>query len=195
MIRYADNGVWDMVAVRAKRIVYTYLCCPEPYPNIVYRLVFSRYSEFYIYYMVLPCLFLSVLSLLVFYLPPDCGEKLTLSITNLLALVVFQQIIAENMPPSADDSPVVGKYENHYFPIPYRPQIFSSWSLVFTRIPLLIISIISVIFSGHKGSNNSANKSSTIRCYFYSSILKSYLTQNVMGLRVVYNTGGNTRIQ
>ena len=109
-----------MVAVRAKRVVVTYLCCPEPYPNIIYRLVFTRYPLFYIYYMVLPCLFLSVLSLLVFYLPPDCGEKLTLSITNLLALVVFQQNIAENMPPSAEDSPVVGKFKNHHFDIIFR---------------------------------------------------------------------------
>ena len=53
-----------------------------------------------------------MMSLLVFYLPPDCGEKLTLSITNLLALVVFQQIIAENMPPSGDDSPIIGKLSN-----------------------------------------------------------------------------------
>ncbi|XP_072021464.1 neuronal acetylcholine receptor subunit alpha-2-like [Amphiura filiformis] len=107
---YAHNGVWDMVAVRSRRIVTTYLCCPEPYPEIQYRLVFKRYPTFYLFYMVLPCVFLSVLSLLVFYLPPNCGEKLTLSITNLLALVVFQQLIAENMPPSSDDSPVIGAY-------------------------------------------------------------------------------------
>ena len=99
-----------MKGVRTKRIMHIYLCCPEPYPMIIFRLVFSRYSQFYISYMILPCVFLSVLSLLVFYLPPECGEKLTLSITNLLALVVFQQIIAENIPPSADDSPVIGKY-------------------------------------------------------------------------------------
>ncbi|XP_072014246.1 neuronal acetylcholine receptor subunit alpha-10-like [Amphiura filiformis] len=109
-MRYLANGVWDMVAVRAKRLVVTYLCCPEPYPEIHYLLVFKRHAAFYIFYMVLPCLFLSILSLLVFYLPPDCGEKLTLSITNLLALVVFQQIIAENMPPSAEESPVIGTY-------------------------------------------------------------------------------------
>ncbi|XP_072014908.1 neuronal acetylcholine receptor subunit alpha-9-like [Amphiura filiformis] len=108
--RYAKNGVWDMVAVRSRRIVTTYLCCPEPYPEIQYRLVFKRHAAFYLFYMVLPCLFLSILSLLVFYLPPDCGEKLTLSITNLLALVVFQQLIAENMPPTSDDSPVIGTY-------------------------------------------------------------------------------------
>ena len=101
-----------MVAVRTKRKVVKYLCCPEPYPEVHYRVIFKRHHEFYIYYMVLPCVFLSALSLLVFYLPPDCGEKLTLSITNLLALVVFQQIIAENMPPSSDDSPIIGKQFN-----------------------------------------------------------------------------------
>ena len=101
-----------MVAVGSKREVTTYPCCPEPYPNIHYRLIFKRHPKFYIHYMVLPCVFLSTLSLLVFYLPPDCGEKLTLSITNLLALVVFQQIIAENMPPSSDDSPIIGKQFN-----------------------------------------------------------------------------------
>ena len=99
-----------MVAVRPKRVVTVYLCCPEPYPELHIRLVFKRHAAFYIYYMVLPCLFLSILSLLVFYLPPDCGEKLTLSITNLLALVVFQQLIAENMPPSSQQSPVIGEF-------------------------------------------------------------------------------------
>ena len=98
-----------MVAVRAKRLVYSWVCCPEPFAHIKYYLVFKRYPKFYIYYLILPCLLLSVLSLLVFYLPPDCGEKLTLAITNLLALTVFQQIIAEHIPPSTDDSPVIGK--------------------------------------------------------------------------------------
>ena len=47
---------------------------------------------------------------MVFFLPPECGEKLTLSITNLLAMVVFQQLIAETMPPTGDDSPIIGKF-------------------------------------------------------------------------------------
>ncbi|XP_072014971.1 neuronal acetylcholine receptor subunit beta-2-like isoform X2 [Amphiura filiformis] len=108
--RYVANGVWDMVAVREKGRTFTFACCPEPYGEIQYRLVFKRHATFYISYMVLPCLLLSILSLLVFYLPSDCGEKLTLSITNLLALVVFQEIIAENMPPTAEDSPIIATY-------------------------------------------------------------------------------------
>ena len=116
-----------MVDFRAKRVVVTYLCCPEPYPEVHYTMVFKRHSAYYVYFTVLPCVMLAVLSLLVFYLPPDCGEKLTLSITNLLALVVFQQIIAENMPPS-EDAPIIGM-NNGAFRVPaISSQYTESWT-------------------------------------------------------------------
>ncbi len=105
---FASNGVWSLESFEGWGYNITYPCCPEPYHEIKYKIRFSRSSSFYINYLILPCALLSALSLLVFYLPPDCGEKLTLSITNLLALVVFQQLIAETMPPSGDDSPILG---------------------------------------------------------------------------------------
>ena len=108
--RYLDDGVWDMVSVKVSRKLSKYSCCPAPFAELYYHLIFKRRSEFYVIYLICPCMFLSMLSLLVFYLPPECGEKLTLSITNLLALVVFQQVIAETMPPSGDGSPIVGMY-------------------------------------------------------------------------------------
>ena len=98
-----------MVSVKVRHQTTWYSCCPDDFSEVVYRLIFKRRAEFYVIHLILPVMFLSMLSLLVFYLPPDCGEKLTLSITNLLALVVFQQIISENMPPSGDDSPIIGK--------------------------------------------------------------------------------------
>ncbi|XP_072041536.1 neuronal acetylcholine receptor subunit alpha-3-like [Amphiura filiformis] len=108
--KFLSNGVWDMVAVRTKRVIVKYLCCLEPYPEVHYILVFKRHADFYVYYMILPCFLLSILSLVVFYLPSDCGEKLQYSATNLLALIVFQQIIAGNIPPTSDDSPLIGTY-------------------------------------------------------------------------------------
>ena len=108
--RFLENGVWDLKDVTVYREIKRYVCCPEPYPELVFTLVLQRRSDFYLSYLILPCMFLSGLSLLVFYLPPECGEKLTLSITNLLALVVFQQLIAESMPPSGDDPPLIGEY-------------------------------------------------------------------------------------
>ena len=106
--RYLDDGVWDMVSVKVSRKESKYSCCPAEFAELYYHLIFKRRSEFYVIYLICPCVFLSLLSLLVFYLPADCGEKLTLSITNLLALVVFQQVIAETMPPSGDGSPIIG---------------------------------------------------------------------------------------
>ncbi|XP_072024623.1 LOW QUALITY PROTEIN: neuronal acetylcholine receptor subunit alpha-10-like [Amphiura filiformis] len=109
-IRYAENGVWSFISVTNEVITEYFPCCPEPYYHLEFTIVFQRNADFMDLYMILPCCFLSALSLLVFLLPPDCGEKLTLSITNLLALVVFQQLIAETMPPNGDELPLLGTY-------------------------------------------------------------------------------------
>ncbi len=107
---FLENGVWDLQDVHAEKHTHYYACCPEPYPELAYSLVLKRRSAFYVAYLIVPCVFLSALSLLVFYLPAECGEKLTLAITNLLALVVFQQLVAESMPPSGDDPPLLGMF-------------------------------------------------------------------------------------
>ncbi|XP_057206555.1 uncharacterized protein LOC130564491 [Triplophysa rosa] len=44
-----------------------------------------------------------------FYLPADSGEKVSLGVTVMLALTVFQLLVAEIMPPS-ENVPLIGKY-------------------------------------------------------------------------------------
>ena len=108
--RFLDNGIWRFVSFTKDLETIIYPCCSTPYYELVFTIIFRRNPSFYVSYLILPCIFLSGLSLLVFYLPPDCGEKLTLSITNLLSLVVFQQLIAETMPPTAEENPILGEY-------------------------------------------------------------------------------------
>ena len=48
-----------------------------------------------------------VLAPLGFYLPADSGEKVSLGVTVLLALTVFQLMVAESMPPS-ESVPYIG---------------------------------------------------------------------------------------
>ena len=59
--------------------------------------------------IILPCVSLNVLSLLAFCLPPDAGEKVTLGITVLLSYSVFMLLVAENMPPTSEFVPLIGK--------------------------------------------------------------------------------------
>jgi hypothetical protein len=47
---------------------------------------------------------------LVFYLPSDCGEKLTLGISILVALLVFYLLLIELIPPTSLVIPLLGKY-------------------------------------------------------------------------------------
>ncbi|CAF4404174.1 unnamed protein product, partial [Rotaria magnacalcarata] len=43
--------------------------------------------------LVIPCINIAFLTILVFYLPSDCGEKLTLSISIFVALQVFYLLL------------------------------------------------------------------------------------------------------
>lgn len=51
---------------------------------------------------------ISFLAPLGFYLPADSGEKVSLGVTVLLALTVFQLLVAESMPPS-ESVPLIGE--------------------------------------------------------------------------------------
>jgi hypothetical protein len=74
-------------------------CCPdEPYPDLIFYIYIRRRILYYLFNIILPCIWLSILSLVGFWLPPDSGEKITLGITVLLAFSVFMLLIAENIP-------------------------------------------------------------------------------------------------
>ncbi|XP_072046575.1 neuronal acetylcholine receptor subunit beta-3-like [Amphiura filiformis] len=107
---YLYDGVWDLVDVGVKKLKGNYACCENDYYFLDYRLVFKREPTFYINYMAVPVILLSGLSVTVFFLPPDMPSKLQFSITNLLALAVFEQLVADIIPPAATNSPLIDLY-------------------------------------------------------------------------------------
>ncbi|XP_056626370.1 LOW QUALITY PROTEIN: neuronal acetylcholine receptor subunit alpha-9-II [Triplophysa dalaica] len=89
---------WECGGMPATRNVIMYGCCSDPYPDITYTLLLQRRRSFYIFNLLLPCFLISFLAPLGFYLPADSGEKVSLGVTVLLALTVFQVMVAESMP-------------------------------------------------------------------------------------------------
>ncbi|CAF1128213.1 unnamed protein product [Adineta steineri] len=79
---------------------------------LVFYINMKRNYQFYVNHMIFPFSILSFLTLFVFWLPPDSGEKITLTITILLALTVFLQLISEYTPKASSNLPIIGIYFN-----------------------------------------------------------------------------------
>ena len=68
-------------------------------------------SLYYVNHILVPILFIVIITHIIFWLPPSCGERLSLGITLLLAFSVFQIIIADNTPINSDSTPMISKYQ------------------------------------------------------------------------------------
>ena len=110
LCEYYPNVEWDIINVTARRKEKFYPCCPEPYPDITFNITLRRRTLFYTINLIMPCIAISALTVLVFYLPSDSGEKITLSISILLALTVFFLLLSDINPPTSIVIPLIGKY-------------------------------------------------------------------------------------
>uniref|UniRef100_A0A8C4SI93 Cholinergic receptor nicotinic beta 3 subunit b n=1 Tax=Erpetoichthys calabaricus TaxID=27687 RepID=A0A8C4SI93_ERPCA len=105
---FFDNGEWEILnatGMKGNRKDGLYA-----YPFITYSFILKRLPLFYTLFLIIPCLGLSFLTVLVFYLPSDEGEKLSLSTSVLVSLTVFLLVIEEIIPSSSKVIPLIGEY-------------------------------------------------------------------------------------
>ncbi|XP_067409523.1 neuronal acetylcholine receptor subunit beta-3 [Emydura macquarii macquarii] len=105
---FFDNGEWEIL--NAKGMKGSRKDALHSYPFITYSFVLRRLPLFYTLFLIVPCLGLSFLTVLVFYLPSDEGEKLSLSTSVLVSLTVFLLVIEEIIPSSSKVIPLIGEY-------------------------------------------------------------------------------------
>jgi len=75
-----------------------------------YMIVLRRKTLFYTVNLILPCVLISMLTMVVFYLPTTAGEKITMSVSIFLALIVFLQVLVTNLlPPSSLSLPLFAR--------------------------------------------------------------------------------------
>ncbi|XP_020839634.1 neuronal acetylcholine receptor subunit alpha-2 [Phascolarctos cinereus] len=107
---YWESGEWAIINAVGTYNTKKYDCCVEIYPDITYFFIIRRLPLFYTINLIIPCLLISCLTVLVFYLPSDCGEKITLCISVLLSLTVFLLLITEIIPSTSLVIPLIGEY-------------------------------------------------------------------------------------
>jgi nicotinic acetylcholine receptor, invertebrate len=107
---YVPSGTWDLIDVPASLVHYNDTITNKTKLQMVYKIKMRRKSLFYMVNIIIPTILLSTLSVCVFFLPTDDGEKITLSLGAMFALVVFFLLIAKIMPPTSNSVPLISKY-------------------------------------------------------------------------------------
>ncbi|XP_006811689.2 neuronal acetylcholine receptor subunit alpha-2-like [Saccoglossus kowalevskii] len=150
---YWESGEWDILGSPGTKHVQNYPCCEEIYTDITFSFIIRRKPLFYTVNLIIPCVLISFLSVLVFYLPSDCGEKISLCISVLLALTVFLLLISEIIPPTSVLIPLIGRY------------------LLFTMVLVTCSIVITVIaLNVHHRSPSTHSMSPWVRKLFLESI-------------------------
>ncbi|KAJ8005029.1 hypothetical protein DPEC_G00142400 [Dallia pectoralis] len=75
---YMSNGEWELLGVPGDRHDVFYEGLSEPYSDVTYVVTLRRRTLFYALNLLVPCVLISSLTLLVFLLPAQSGEKIGL---------------------------------------------------------------------------------------------------------------------
>ncbi|XP_015777551.1 PREDICTED: neuronal acetylcholine receptor subunit alpha-7-like, partial [Acropora digitifera] len=107
---YSPSVEWELIGVPGEFHSVKYACCDQPFDDVTYNVQIKRRPLYYTMYLIIPCAMISILTLLVFLLPPDCNERMTVGMAILVTLSFFFIMVAENMPATSEAVPLVGMY-------------------------------------------------------------------------------------
>ena len=107
---YSKSTEWDLLAVKAQKYEKFYPCCSEPYPDLKFNITIRRKTLFYTVNLIFPCVIICSVTVLLFYMPANSGEKITMSMTILTSLIIFLLLVADINPSTSLATPLIGKY-------------------------------------------------------------------------------------
>lgn len=111
LANYLSATEWDIVDNFANKTEFFYDCCPnQPYPDLTFYIKIKRKVAFYTFILILPCALLSLLTLVIFWVPPESPAKLVLGMNVFVAFFVLLLLLAESTPKAAESVPLIGTY-------------------------------------------------------------------------------------
>ncbi|XP_057311577.1 neuronal acetylcholine receptor subunit alpha-9-like isoform X2 [Hydractinia symbiolongicarpus] len=161
--QYVVSSEWEILSVEKTVNSILYECCADPYMDATFTLNLLRKPLYYVFNVITPCLVLVTTILFGFFLPPESGERISLTITILLAVAVFLQLISDTLPRNSETIPVLAIF----------------YMVVMTESALSLITTCIVLIIHHRSSEKGAAPMPTWVRHVFLNVLAKYL-----GIRV-----------
>lgn len=94
--------------IQVERVENIYDCCPNPIITLNVNIHFRRRPMFSMFTIAIPCIMLSLMTIIAFILPPQNEAKIEVQLSVMLSLAVFMLLIGESLPPTSDKVPLIG---------------------------------------------------------------------------------------
>ncbi|XP_062592340.1 acetylcholine receptor subunit alpha-like [Saccostrea cucullata] len=104
LIGYKESGVWEITHTEAR------VSKDSVESKVTFSIHLKRKPLYFVLNIIVPILFLGLLTILVFVLPVDSGEKMSYAMTVFLSFAVFLTIINTQLPVSSDSTSVLSFY-------------------------------------------------------------------------------------
>ncbi|KAK6187534.1 hypothetical protein SNE40_005536 [Patella caerulea] len=100
-------GTWNLEQLLAKE---EFMDDAHQYQQLILQISLSRYPLFYVLTIILPICLLAVLNPVVFLVPAESGEKISVPVSILLAYSVILSALSELLPEVSDNISILGVY-------------------------------------------------------------------------------------
>ncbi|CAD6186906.1 unnamed protein product [Caenorhabditis auriculariae] len=154
---YIRNSEWTLSDFRVKKYMKVYDCCPHPFPDVTYFMVLQRSPSYYIFSLVIPSAFITVVTIVGFFTPHSTTgentEKVSLGVTALLSMAIIMMMVSDEVPATSEVIPLIGKY--------YIGLIFLIFTAAFTTTLTLAYQM---------RGNSGAEVDPRVRDFFFYSI-------------------------
>ncbi|XP_008050296.1 acetylcholine receptor subunit gamma isoform X1 [Carlito syrichta] len=109
---FTENGEWAIRHRPAKMLLDAAAPAEEAgHQKVAFYLLIQRKPLFYVINIIAPCVLISSVAILIYFLPAKAGgQKCTVAINVLLAQTVFLFLVAKKVPETSQAVPLISKY-------------------------------------------------------------------------------------
>jgi len=107
---FYKNAEFDIIGAPAEKRSICYAGSKQPFPMWRFRIVIRRKFLFYTVNLIIPLISHAFITILVFYIPANSHQKMSLSINVLLSLTVFFLMLADIIPQNSLVVPLLTQY-------------------------------------------------------------------------------------